>query len=165
ASIFAFHRTGSARSFALIWDGESSAGSGTVLLFSSPAGANGLGILSRYAPSAIVTAPIRIRSQSASVFGILSIRLPFVITVPTASKTKSEAGSIMSRISSLTETTGLRSPHHSCWCEPAGAACGVAADAGADVEQAEVNSASARETGKRAVVEEWRAERGVIRRL
>src|SRR4029079_16359038 len=114
ASIFAFHRTGSARSFALIWDGESSAGSGTVLLFSSPAGANGLGILSRYAPSAMVTAPIRIRSQSASVFGILSIRLPLVSTVPTASKTKSEAGSIMSRISSLTETTGLRSPHNSC---------------------------------------------------
>src|SRR5262245_32537413 len=64
-------------------------------------------------PSASVTAPTRILSQSASVRGRLSVT-PFLLsTVPIASNTKSDAGSIMSRISSFTETTGLRSPHSS----------------------------------------------------
>src|SRR5262249_52008691 len=64
-------------------------------------------------PSARVTAPIRILSQSASVRGCVSTTPVVLIFVPTESNTKSEAGSIMSRISSFTETTGLRSPQSS----------------------------------------------------
>src|SRR5882762_5107783 len=71
---------------------------------------------------------MRILSQSASVFGTVST-VPFaVVTVRTASKMWSAYGSIMSRISSLTDTTGLRSPQS----RPAGigAEIGAALDAG-----------------------------------
>src|SRR5262249_27860890 len=86
ASIFAFHNTGSFSSFALICAGDSSSGSGPVLLFSSPGGANGRGILSRYTPSASITPPARIRAQSSSVFGrCVSVPL-LVVTSATASK-------------------------------------------------------------------------------
>src|SRR5262245_46787613 len=77
-------------------------------------------------PSARVTAPTRIFSQSASVRGCVSTTPLVSIFVPTESNTKSEAGSIMSRISSLTETTGLRSPQSS------GARVGAAAVAAFD---------------------------------
>src|SRR5262245_3873747 len=72
-------------------------------------------------PSASVTAPTRIFSHSASVLGRVSTTPFLPTTVPTESNTKSEAGSIMSRISSLTETTGLRSPQSSGARDDAGA--------------------------------------------
>src|SRR5215510_18737 len=73
-------------------------------------------------PSASVTAPTRIFSQSASVTGLVSTTPFLLITVPTESNTKSEAGSIMSRISSFTETTGFKSPQSSGGRGGAGAA-------------------------------------------
>src|SRR5262245_21091257 len=106
----------------MICAGDNSTASGPVLLFSSPGGANGRRIFSRYAPSAIVTPPMRIFSQSSSVLGPMSFAPCFVTTAPTASKMLSAMGSSMSRISSLTETTGLRSPHS---CDPEAAAGGV----------------------------------------
>src|SRR5579864_1390975 len=54
---------------------------------------------------------MRILSQSASVFGDVSTVPVLVYSIFTESKILSEAGSIMSRISSLTDTTGCRSPH------------------------------------------------------
>src|SRR5262245_41645998 len=77
-------------------------------------------------PSASVTAPTRIFSQSASVTGLVSMTPFLLITVPTESNTKSEAGSIMSRISSFTDTTGFKSPQSS--GARAGAAAGAAFD-------------------------------------
>src|ERR1700730_18669228 len=61
-------------------------------------------------PSASETAPIWIFSQSSSVFGTVSTAPFLVTTVRTASKMLSATGSIMYRISSLTETMGLMSP-------------------------------------------------------
>src|SRR2546430_7551002 len=54
---------------------------------------------------------MRIFSQSSSVFGAVSIVPSLVVTALTASKMLSDAGSSMSRISSLTDTTALSSPH------------------------------------------------------
>src|SRR5689334_6480582 len=65
-------------------------------------------------PSARVTAPIRSFSQSSSVFGSRSTVPVFVWTIFTASKMLSEAGSIMKRISSFTETMGFMSPQSTC---------------------------------------------------
>src|SRR5262249_17897020 len=98
------------------------------------AGVKGLGTLSRYTPSASVTAPIRIFSQSSSVCGAVST-VPFLVTtILTESKMLSAMGSSMSRISSFTETTGLNVPQSSGTAERAGVAV--------DVEQANVNEAS-----------------------
>src|SRR4029453_9228161 len=85
-------------------------------------------------PSASVTAPTRSFSQSASVFGLVSTTRFLLITGPTESNTKSDAGSIMSRISSLTDTTGWRAPQR-----PGRAGAG----AGAFDEQPPVHTPSA----------------------
>src|SRR5439155_224547 len=55
---------------------------------------------------------MRIFSQSASVFGVVSTMPSFVYTILTASKMLSEAGLGVLRISSLTDTTGVSSPHN-----------------------------------------------------
>src|SRR5262249_16932441 len=110
ASIRAFHSTGSFSTLAMIWSGDNSDASGPVLLFRSPGGANGRRILSKYPPSARPTAPMRILSQSSSVLGIVSSMPLMVVVVLTESKTLSAIGSSRSRISSFTDTTGLRSP-------------------------------------------------------
>src|SRR4051812_3519548 len=74
----------------------------------------------------MVTAPTRSFSQSASVLGAFSITRPLgSMSVLTESKMKSDAGSIMYCISSLTDTTGFMSPQR------AGACGGAAAGAGA----------------------------------
>src|SRR5215813_10156174 len=88
-------------------------------------------------PSAIDTAPVRILSQSSSVFGSM-LTVPFLVTVvPTALKRLSAIGSIMNFINSLTDTIGLRSPH-SCAATCGG---GSAAFAGAGVEPGEEHPA------------------------
>src|SRR3954468_15728046 len=56
-------------------------------------------------------APTRIRSQSASVFGSMSTIPALVSVPPTALKMLSATGSIMYFINSLTDTTGVTSPH------------------------------------------------------
>src|SRR5215471_2466407 len=62
-------------------------------------------------PSNIVTAPTCSFFQSSSVFGTISTTLPLGWTmVLTESNTKSDAGSIMYSISSLTDTIGFMSP-------------------------------------------------------
>ena len=87
-------------------------------------------------PSAIVTAPTRTFAQSSSVFGSVStIPLP-LMTVPTALKTKSDAGSIRSSINCLTVTTGFEARPRA-----RGAAGSAAAGAGFD-EQAAGSDAS-----------------------
>src|SRR5262245_2395655 len=53
-------------------------------------------------------------SQSSSVFGSRSTVPVFVWTIFTASKMLSDAGSIMKRMSSFTETIGFMSPHSTC---------------------------------------------------
>jgi len=107
----AFHSTGSRSTLAVICAGESSTASGPLLLFSSPGGVNGRRIFSKYAPSASETAPMRILSQSSSVFGTMSTMPCLVRVVPTALKMLSATGSSMYFISSFTDTTGLTSPH------------------------------------------------------
>src|SRR5262245_51914008 len=58
----------------------------------------------------MVTPPIRTLAHSSSVFGLCST-VPFRSTITAmASKMLSAIGSIMSRISSLTDTTGFISP-------------------------------------------------------
>src|SRR5207247_5983317 len=106
-----FHSTGSRSTFAVICAGDSSTASGPALSFSSPGGVKGRRILSRYAPSARETAPVRILSQSSSVFGWMSTTSCLVTVVPAAVEMLSATGSIMYFINSLTDTTGLRSPH------------------------------------------------------
>src|SRR4029453_13118766 len=108
----AFHSTGSRSTFAVIWAGDNSTASGPRLLFSSPSGANGRRIFRRSAASARDTAPIRIFSQSSSLLGSTSTTPFLVIVLPTALKMLSATGSIMYFISSLTDTTGLTSPHN-----------------------------------------------------
>src|SRR4029453_5620533 len=66
----------------------------------------------RSAASARDTAPIRIFSQSSSVLGSTSTTPFLVIVLPPALKMLSATGSIMYFISSLTDTTGLTSPHN-----------------------------------------------------
>src|SRR5262249_61054734 len=86
---------------------------------------------------------MRIRSQSASVFGACSTVPAFVNSILTASKWKSEAGWSMSRISSCTDTTGLRSPQSAAAPGAVGAgACGArfSAGPGFDDEQAETTA-------------------------
>ena len=78
----------------------------------------------------MVTAPTRILSQSASVFGTRSIVPRLVVSIFTASKMLSDAGSSMSRMSSLTDTTGFMSPHRT------GVAGGAAGEAGFGDEHA-----------------------------
>src|SRR5436190_1971513 len=110
-SMRAFHSTGSRSTLAVISAGDISTASGPVLLFKSPAGANGRGTFSRYTLSASDTAPTVTFSQSSSVFGSHST-IPFLVSVlPTALKTLSATGSIVYFISSLTDTTGFMSPH------------------------------------------------------
>ena len=130
ASILAFHSTGSFSTFAWICAGDSSTAPGPVLLFSSPGGAHGRRTFSRYAPSAIVTPPIRTLAHSSSVFGLCST-VPLLSTMTAiASKTLSAIGSSMSRISSLTETTGFISPH----------SCGVTTNPDEDAAPDEVGA-------------------------
>src|SRR5215475_12851728 len=68
---------------------------------------------------------MRIFSQSSSVFGTLVTSPSLVTTVLTASKMLSARGSSMSCISSLTETTGLRSPQT---CDAGGEGGGALGD-------------------------------------
>src|SRR4051794_11813930 len=63
------------------------------------------------------------------------------MTVLTESKMKSEAGSIMSCISSLTETTGFISPQSACG---GGAEGGGGAGVGLDDEQADASAPASR---------------------
>src|SRR5262245_51290543 len=91
----------------------------------------------------MVTAPMRILSQSASVFGSRSTT-PFLVTVALPeSKMKSDAGSSMSCINSFTDTAGFTSPHSSGECDTAAVGDAPAfwpgCGAGADDEHADVN--------------------------
>src|SRR5262245_56262033 len=72
--------------------------------------------------SARATAPIRIRSQSASVLGRFStIPCCLLTTILTALNSGSAAGTITSCISSFTDTIGLRSPHNAAFSDGAAA--------------------------------------------
>src|SRR5580765_8497036 len=137
---FAFHSTGSFSSLAVICAGDNSDASGPVLLFSSPAGANGRGIFRSCAASASATPPIWTLSQSSCVLGWISWVPAAVTTILTDSKTLSAIGSIMCFINSLTVTTGSRVPQRG-FVEPAGAD----ADDEAGVEH-EVSSAATNTT-------------------
>ena len=89
-------------------------------------------------PSASVTAPLLTRAQSSSVFGSTST-IPFgPIVVLTALKTLSDAGSIRSAISSLTDTTGFISPQRA-----GNGADAAGAGTVSDVEQDEPRSVNA----------------------
>src|SRR6476660_1944537 len=94
---------------------------------------------------------MRILSQSSSLFGDRSMTLPPSIVTLTASKMPSASGSIMSRINSLTDTTGFKSPHSSA----RGAATGGVLD-----DDDEQEDANAMKTMSRAYMVE-RASRGV----
>src|SRR5436190_10329601 len=97
---------------------------------------------------------MRILSQSSSVFGNFSTVPCSVDSLLTASKILSEAGSSMSRISSLTETTGLRSPQS--------ADAGGGAGAGFDDEQPCVHTAMTNSPAQNARRGKLRIERVTI---
>src|SRR5262252_6957176 len=96
---------------------------------------------------------MRILSQSSSVFGSFSTVPPFVVSILTASKMLSAIGSIMSRISSLTETIGFMSPQ----------SCGAAAVEGDGVDpfDDEHDSASAAAAAAAAHMARRRSQRVV----
>ena len=124
--------TGSASSFALICAGDNSLASGPVLLFSSPGGRKGPRDFEEIGAFGEGDGADRGSSPSPRLSSGLSRPcLSLVVSIFTASKMKSDAGSSMSRISSLTETTGFMSPHST----GAGGAGGAAA--GFEDEQAD----------------------------
>ena len=82
---------------------------------------------------------MRIFSQSSSVFGTVVTSPCLVTTVLTASKMLSASGSSMSRISSLTETTGVRSPQS---CDAGGEGGGALGDEQVDVRTLRPKSAT-----------------------
>ena len=115
----------------------------------------------RTLPAAVLTSPPRqhlamLRMTLARfygekvIFALVGLCLPaFVTTVLTDVKMLSASGSIMSRISSLTETTGLRSPQ----------SAGAAAGAGADVPEGgaeHAGSRAPRTTSPAQAVRAWR---------
>jgi hypothetical protein len=94
---------------------------------------------------------MRIFSQSFSVLGTVSTVPCELITTFTASKMKSDAGSIMSRINSLTDTTGLRSPHNCCGdtgAGSAGALCGGADGLGEEQAERAMATRQVRQVGR-----------------
>src|SRR5262252_4721842 len=104
-------------------------------------------------PSMSETAPVRILSQSSSVFGS-TLTVPCLVTVvPTALNRLSAMGSIMYFINSLTDTIGLRSPHS------IAATCGggLVAFAGAGVEPGEEHptNAAERSASPARAMERW----------
>jgi hypothetical protein len=91
---------------------------------------------------------MRILSQSASVFGSTST-IPWLVSVlPTALKILSATGSIRYFISSLTDTTGVRSPHRT--AARGASVAGTGGGAGVDDEQAAI-AAPSRTSPARAV--------------
>ena len=111
ASIFAFQSTGSASSFALICAGDNSAGFGAlavVLVSGRRERTRDLEEVHAFrerhgADPDLVPVLLRLRHRLDG-----AVRRA---TILTASKILSDAGSSMSRISSFTDTIGLRSPH------------------------------------------------------
>src|SRR5215813_419668 len=83
-------------------------------------------------------------SQSSSVFGSRSTVPLFVWTIFTASKMLSDAGSIMKRISSLTETMDFMSPHSTCVGVAAGGGVDDLAGEQPEVSKLKVNSPTGR---------------------
>ena len=78
------------------------------------------------------------------------MRIEPEVTVETESKMKSDAGSSMSRINSLTDTTGFRSPQSAaCGAAMAGFVCADEAGGGCCAEQAAVSAKSPMATESR----------------
>src|SRR5499427_8802447 len=104
-------------------------------------------------PSMSETAPVRILSQSSSVFGS-TLTVPFLVTVvPTALNRLSAMGSIMYFINSLTDTIGLRSPHS---IAAAGGGGSVAfAGAGAEPGDEHPTNAAVKSASPAHAMERW----------